>query len=124
MALTPWRRRRERAERTQLEDLNRLMSDRGAVSFAEGPPYSVFIHSLWEGIARRTSAIGGRSVSSMMRHTVGDKFPRTVDLLEHCGHDAQIVKWGIAMSWCTRWSTPAVKRCTTSGAIPCARRGP
>ena len=30
----------------------------------------------------------------MMRYTVGDIFPRTVDLLECCGHDAQIVKWG------------------------------
>ena len=94
MALTPWRRRRERAERAQLEDLNRLMSDRGAVSFVEGPPYSVFIPSLWEGIARRTSTIGGSSVSGMMRYTVGDNFPRTVGLLERCGHDAQIAKWG------------------------------
>ena len=94
MAILPWRRRRERAERAQLEDLNRLMSDRGVVSFVEGPPYSVFIPSLWESIVRRTSAIGGRSVSGMMRYTVGDIFPRTIDLLECCGHDAQIVKWG------------------------------
>ena len=124
MTVLPWRRRRQLVEQAKLDELNRLMSDRGAVSFVEGPPYSIFIPSPWEGIARSTSAIGGRSVSSMMRYTVGDKFPRTVDLLERCGHDAQIVKWGTATSWCTRWSTPTVKRPTTSGVIPCARRGP
>ena len=94
MTVLPWRRRRQLVEQAKLDELNRLMSDRGAVSFVKGPPYSIFIPSPWEGIARSTSAIGGRSVSSMMRYTVGDKFPRTVDLLERCGHDAQIVKWG------------------------------
>ena len=69
MTVLPWRRRRQLVEQAKLDELNRLMSDRGAVSFVEGPPYSIFIPSPWEGIARSTSAIGGRSVSSMMRYT-------------------------------------------------------
>ena len=92
MAILPWRRKRERAERAQLEDLNRLMSYGGTVGFVEGPPYPVPLLPSWERSPLSTSTHGGWFMAREFGHNV--ELSRTAVLLRRYGRGARVAKWG------------------------------
>ena len=94
MAILPWRRKRERAEQAKLDELNRLMSDRGTVSFVERLPYPAPVHCPWSSPHLGASEVTGKVIADQLRLAVSGTMPKAVNLLERCGHDAQIVKWG------------------------------
>ena len=94
MAILPWRRKRQLAEQAKLDELNRLMSYGGTVSFVEGPPYPAPVHCPWSSPHLGASEVTGKVIADRLRLAVSGTMPKAVNLLERCGHDAQIVKWG------------------------------
>ena len=92
MAILPWRRKRERAERAQLEDLNRLMSYGGTVDFVEGPPYPVPLLPSWERSPLGASTHGAWFMAREIGHNV--ELSRTAVLLRRYGRGARVAKWG------------------------------
>ena len=94
MAILPWRRKRQLAEQAKLDELNRLMSDRGTVSFVERLPYPAPVHCPWSSPHLGASKITGKVIADQLRLAVSGTMPKAANLLERCGHDAQIVKWG------------------------------
>lgn len=94
MAILPWRRRRERAERAQLEDLNRLMSYGGAVGFVEGPPDPDSVCPAWEHYGLYDPKMYGWSYVREMGISTGGALWRTVGLLGRCGRSMRVARWG------------------------------
>ena len=92
MAILPWRRRRERAEQAKLDELNRLMSYGGTVSFVGGPPYPVPLLPSWE-----RSPLGASTSSAWFMAREIDlnvELSRTAVLVRRCGRGARVAKWG------------------------------
>jgi hypothetical protein len=94
MALMPWRRRRQLAEQAKLDELNRLMSDRGAVSFVEGPPYPDQACPSWENYRLYDPTSRGGSMATEMGIATAGALWRTGDLLHRCTRSARVAKWG------------------------------
>ena len=104
MAILPWRRRRERAEQAKLDELNRLMSDRGTVSFVEGPPDHDSVCPTWEHHGLYDPKMYGWSYVKEMGISTGGALWRTVGLLGRCGRSMRVVNWGGSGTWwCTSW---------------------
>ena len=82
------------AEQAKLDELNRLMSYGGTVSFVERLPYPAPVHCPWGSPHLGASEITGKVIADRLRMAVIGTLPKAVNLLERCGHDAQIVKWG------------------------------
>ena len=94
MAILPWRRRRQLAEQAKLDELNRLMSDRGAVSFVEGPPYPDQACPSWENYRLYDPKSRGGLLITEMSIATADALPRTVELVLRCSRGARVAKWG------------------------------
>ena len=94
MAILPWRRRRERAEQAKLDELNRLMSYGGTVSFVEGPPYPDQACPSWENYRLYDLKSRGGLLITEMSIATADALPRTVELVLRCGRGARVAKWG------------------------------
>ena len=94
MAILPWRRRRERAEQAKLDELNRLMSYGGTVSFVEGPPYPDQACPSWENYRLYDPKMYGWSYVREMGISTGGALWRTVGLLGRCGRSMRVAKWG------------------------------